>query len=151
MPITGGGIPLATITVYVQSFLNAATALEISISNGSTGADLKDAVNVAEGTPILIMNMYFDDELILDTDVLSEINVVDESYIKTSNNLTEDGLWTKEERQDYKLQLASLRRAETSRTSTYDINELPNPYNGNDSAPDDGASTLTQGRPWYNT
>ena len=29
-----------------------------------------------------------------------------------------------------------------------DKNQLPNPYNGNDIEPDDGATTLVEGRPW---
>ncbi len=150
MPITGGGFPLAGITVYVQSYLNSATTVEISISNGLTGADLKDAMNTAEGVSVAIMNMYFADELILDTDVLSEIGIADESYIQTSNNLTEPGLWTKEERQNYKLELASLKREIDSRRYTLDLTQLPNPYNDNAVDPDENANTggLVEGRPW---
>jgi hypothetical protein len=32
--------------------------------------------------------------------------------------------------------------------NTLDKNLLPNPYNANDIEPDDGATTLTNGRPW---
>jgi hypothetical protein len=150
MPSTGGGFPLAGITVYVQSYLNSATTVEISISNGLTGADLKNAMNTAEGVPVAIMNMYFADELILDTDVLSEIGIADESYIQTSNNLTEPGLWTKEERQNYKLELASLKREIDSRRYTLDLTQLPNPYNDNVVDPDENSNTggLVEGRPW---
>jgi hypothetical protein len=150
MPVTGGGFPLATITVYVQSYLNSATTVELSISNALTGADLKNAMNTAEGVPIAIMNMYFADELILDTDVLSEIGIADQSYIQTSNNLTEPGLWTKEERQNYKLELASLKREIDSRRYTLDLTQLPNPYNDNVVDPDENANTggLVEGRPW---
>jgi hypothetical protein len=56
---------------------------------------------------------------------------------------------TREARQKAKLDLAALdRAADGNPRSTYDINKLPNPYNGNSVDPDDGASTLTTGRPW---
>jgi hypothetical protein len=150
MGITGGGFPLAGITVYIQSYLNSATTVELSISNALTGADLKDAINSIEGVPVAIMNMYFADELILDTDVLSAIGIVDGSYIQTSNNLTESGLWTKEQRQNYKLELASLKREIDSRRHTLDLTQLPNPYNDNDVDPDENSNTggLVEGRPW---
>ena len=57
--------------------------------------------------------------------------------------------FTKEQRQIRKLEIASVKRTADSRPSTYDINLLPNPYNGNNTAPDDGdAGPLDQGRPW---
>lgn len=56
---------------------------------------------------------------------------------------------TKQERQIAKLEIAKVKRAATGRTSTYDINKLPNPYNGNSADPDDGdPGPLDQGRPW---
>lgn len=140
---------MAVITVAVQSFLNSANTLSINIDNALTIADLKTAVNVAESTPTAIMDLFFNNSKLSDATVISAAGIIANSYIKSSNNLTEEGLWTKQERQDYKLQLAALRRAEVGNPrSTYDINQLPNPYNNNDIAPDDGASTLVLGRPW---
>lgn len=56
---------------------------------------------------------------------------------------------SKQERQVEKLEIAAVKRAATGRTSTYDINKLPNPYNGNNANPDDGdAGPLDSGRPW---
>lgn len=55
---------------------------------------------------------------------------------------------TRQARQEAKLAEAAAKRAATGRPSTLDINKLPNPYNGNDVAPDDGATTLVPGRPW---
>ena len=78
-------------------------------------------------------------------------------------------LSTREARQLAKLEIAQLKRrgyklnadgtvasGPTTNNSyyrennTYDVTLLPNPYNANNIAPDDGASTLTQGRPWLN-
>ena len=59
--------------------------------------------------------------------------------------------FTKQQRQTRKLDVATIKRAADTpaRRSTYDVNELPNPYNDNAVDPDDGASSpLTVGRPW---
>lgn len=147
---------MANITVTVQSFLNSATRLSITIDNALTVAALKTAINAAEGTPTAIMDLYFNSVKLLDADVLSAKSIITGSYIQTSNNLTEAELWTKQQRQDYKLQLAELRRQAGGdinqpyyrEYNVYDVDLLPNPYNGNDVAPDDGASTLSEHRPW---
>lgn len=76
-------------------------------------------------------------------------------------------LTTRQQRQDAKLAIAEAKRQGKTvavdgtisgsvddtkpyyrALNTLDKDLLPNPYNGNDIAPDDGASTLTQGRPW---
>lgn len=58
-------------------------------------------------------------------------------------------LATKEARQLAKLAQAAIdRAADGNPRTTYDVNKLPNPYNGNSSSPDDGATTLVAGRPW---
>jgi len=141
---------MANITISVQSFLNAATNLSITIDNAQTVAQLKTAINSAEGTPTAIMNLYLNNTLLVNASTLAASGLVAGSYIKTSNNLTESGLWTKEQRQNYKLEIAGLRRAQTSRPSTLDITKLPNPYNDNVVDPDENANTggLIQGRPW---
>lgn len=140
---------MANITLSVQSFLNAATNLSITIDNAQTVSQLKTAINGAEGTPTAVMDLFFNGTKLTNATTLAASGLINGSYVKTSNNLTQSGLWTKQQRQDYKLQLASLRRSATSRPSTYDINLLPNPYNGNNTAPDDGdPGPLDQGRPW---
>jgi hypothetical protein len=74
---------------------------------------------------------------------------------------------TRQERQDAKLTIAEAKRQGKTvapdgtisgsvdptkpwyrDNNVLDKNQLPNPYNGNDIEPDDGASTLVQGRPW---
>ena len=57
--------------------------------------------------------------------------------------------FTKEQRQTRKLDIAAIKRAADSRPSTYDLNLLPNPYEGNTQTVDDGdAGPLDLGRPW---
>jgi hypothetical protein len=74
---------------------------------------------------------------------------------------------TRQERQDAKLSIAEAKRQGKTvapdgtisgsvdptapwyrDNNVLDKNQLPNPYNGNDIAPDDGATILVQGRPW---
>ncbi len=76
-------------------------------------------------------------------------------------------LTTRQDRQDAKLAIAEAKRqgktvakdgtisgsADPTKPyyrdlNTLDKNLLPNPYNGNDISPDDGATDLVKGRPW---
>jgi len=147
---------MATVNITVQSFLNSATNLAISISDASTVAQLKTAVNTAEGTPTAIMDLFLNGTKLSDASTLISLGIVTGSHLNSSNNISDSLTWTKQQRQSYKLQLAELRRKAAGDSAanyyrsrnTLDINLLPNPYNGNDIDPDDGASTLTDGRPW---
>lgn len=142
---------MANITITVQSFLNASITHSITIDNAQTVAQLKTAVNGVEGTPTALMNLYLNGTLLVNATTLAASGLITGSYVKTSNNLTESGLWTKEQRQDYKLQLAALKRTLNGNArDTYDITQLPDTYNGNVSGVDDNANTggLVVGRPW---
>ena len=58
---------------------------------------------------------------------------------------------TKEERQVMKLDISAKKRTRDGNArDTYDITQLPNPYNDNDVNPDENANTggLVEGRPW---
>jgi hypothetical protein len=138
---------MANITISVQSFLNAADTLSITIADTNTVAQLKTAISLQEAVPTTQMKLFFNNALLGNTSTLVSLGIVSGSYIKTANTIAR--LSTREDRQKAKLDLAALDRAAYgSRPSTYDINKLPNPYNGNSVDPDDGASTLTTGRPW---
>lgn len=144
------------VTVFLQSFLNSATNLTISIDDGSTVLALKQAVYALEGTPVPIMELYYNNVLLVDSNTLASYSIVTNSYIKTSNNLINSTLWTKENRQIYKLTLAQLRRRAAGNTgapyyrvnNTYDINLLPSRYVGNNVVPNVHPSGLVLGRPW---
>lgn len=138
---------MATITFDIQSFLNAADIISISITDTSTVAQLKTAINGQEAVPTAQMKLFFNNALLSNASTLLSLGITNGSYIKTATTIAR--LATRELRQKAKLDLAALDRAAYgSRPSTYDINKLPNPYNGNSADPDDGASTLTNGRPW---
>jgi len=149
MPVGFGGLP---INITVQSFLNSATNLTITIPNDSTVATLKSSINGVEGTPTAIMNLYFNGTLLTDATVINAAGIVDGSYIASSSNLTESGLWTKQQRQEYKLQLAALKRAADGNSRrVYDISELPTKYSGNNVYDNLNEGGLVQGRPWATT
>lgn len=147
------------LSLSVQSFLNSATILTIPINNNNTVLQLKQAINAAEGTPVPIMDLYYNDIPLVDGDTLSSYEIGTGSYIKTSNNLIDSTLWTKENRQVYKLTLAQLRRRAAGNTSapyyrvnnTYDINLLPSKYIGNTVVPNPHPTGLIEGRPWIPT
>ena len=142
---------MANITITVQSFLNASITHSITIDNAQTVAQLKTAVNGVEGTPTALMNLYLNGTLLVNATTLAASGLITGSYVKTSNNLTESGLWTKQQRQDYKLQLAALKRTLNGNArDTYDITQLPDTYNGNVSGADDNANVggRVVGRPW---
>ena len=138
---------MANVTFNVQSFLNTADTISITLADTSTVAQLKTAINGQEAVPTAQMKLFFNNALLNNASTLASLGIVNDSYIKTSNTIAR--LSTREDRQKAKLDLAALDRAASGNPrSTYDITELPNPYNGNSVDPDDGASTLTTGRPW---
>lgn len=139
---------------------------------GLTG--VKDTVTVALTITIdqLITAIATDEGLPTDYYKISVLNnpaINDTTYGDSSSTLTSIGIvdgstilcttnqvGTKQDRQIQKLEIAEIKRQAGGDTSkiyyrtlnTYDTNLLPNPYNGNVPEPDDGASTLTNGRPW---
>jgi hypothetical protein len=78
---------------------------------------------------------------------LTQLGLVDGSTVLCTTNQT----GTKQERQIQKLEIAAkARAADGNARATYDIAQLPNPYNGNVVDPDENANTggLVEGRPW---
>lgn len=135
-------------TVSVQSLLNCAVYNDYVVTLGTDTVNaLKTAIAGATGVNVAWFDLVLNEQILTGTDTLSAAGVVDGDRLRTANKI--DRLATKQAKQEAKLALAALDRAAYgSRPSTLDINRLPNPYNGNDTAPDDGASTLVAGRPW---
>lgn len=134
-------------TVTVQSLLNAATYDEYTVTLSSTVADLKAQIVNQDSVNNAWFDLVYNNTVLSESATLSSAGIADGDSIRTHNKISK--LATRQARQEAKLALAALDRAAYgSRPSTLDINKLPNPYNGNDVDPDDGASTLTVGRPW---
>lgn len=138
--------------IQVQSFLNSATKLTVSVTSSTTVNQLKTLVNNIEGVTTTIMSFYFNNVELASTATLGSIGVTTETYIGSSNTIAL--LSTKEERQVAKLNLAQLRRQASGDTSatfyrsynTYNIDLLADKYVGND--PVNVSNTLTEHRPW---
>lgn len=148
---------MATITVKYIGLIG--TRDQVSISDTVTIDDLITAIAADEGLPTVyysvsvLGNPAVNDVVYGDSSTtLADLGFVNNTVVMCTTNQ----YGTKQERQIQKLEIAQLKRQAGGDTTkiyyrtlnTYDVNELPNPYNGNDSAPDDGASTLVQGRPW---
>lgn len=141
--------------IYVQSFLNSATKLTISVSTTTTFSALKELVYSAEGTTSTIMEFYFNNTLVSSTATLGSVGITTGSYVLSSNNISDTTLWTKPQRQQLKLDLAQLRRQAAGNTSTtyyrfynvYDVDLLADKYISN-TATVGTTSTLVVHRPW---
>ncbi len=138
--------------IQVQSFLNSATKLTVSVSSSTTVAQLKSLVYAAEGVTTTIMSFYFDSVELASTATMAVIGATTGTYIGSSNTIA--ALPTKEERQVAKLELAQLRRqagGDTSATfyrshNVYDVDLLADKYTNNTTV--GTTSTLVQSRPW---
>jgi len=139
-------------TIYYISLTSKKNSVTINLSQ--TIGDLIVAIAADEGLPTQYYSIslegspdksdrYYDDS----TTTLTALGAVDGSvFICTPN---QSG--TKEERQIQKLEIAAKTRAADGNTrDTYDITQLPNPYNDNVVDPDENPNTggLVTGRPW---
>jgi len=140
---------MANITITVQSLLNTAVYDSYTIDNGQTINQLKTAINTARGFDSTWYDIVQNEHIVSGTATLSSLGITTGTQLRTHNKIAR--LATKELRQIAKLELAQLDRAASGNPrSTYDITELPNPYNDNDVAPDENANSggLVVGRPW---
>jgi hypothetical protein len=141
--------------IYVQSFLNSATKLTISVTTATTFNEIKNLVWAAEGTTSTIQEFYYENTLVDSSSTVGLYNLTTGSYIMSSNNISNADLWTKPERQQLKLELAQLRRQAGGNTNTnyyrvynvYDLDLLADKYISNTTTVET-TSTLAVHRPW---
>jgi len=139
--------------IYVQSFLNSATKLTISVNNTTTFAQLAGLVSTAEGTTSTIMQFYVGGVLASSTATMSTYSVTTGTYVGSSNVIST--LTNKTDRQLAKLEIAQLRRQAGGNTATnyyrtynvYDIDLLADKYTSNTTTVGT-TSTLAVHRPW---
>ena len=136
--------------IQVQSFLNSATKLTVSVTTATTVAQLKTLVNAIEGVDTAIMEFYIGTATLSTSTTLGVYGVTSATVIGSSNLIS--SLSTKEEKQKAKLDLAALKRAaDNNARSTYDITQLPTQYNNNDIIDNSNIGGLILGRPWIET
>jgi hypothetical protein len=139
--------------IQVQSFLNSATKLAISVTSSTTVTQLKSLVYAAEGVTTTIMTFYFDGVELASTATMATIGATTGTYIGSSNTIAQ--MESKADRQLAKLELARLRRFASGDTTkpfyrefnVYDVNLLADPYVSN-TATVGTTSTLVAHRPW---
>lgn len=138
---------MATITITVQSLLNAAQYDTYTVSDAITVASLKGDIQTSTGVDQDWFDLVFDDVVLNDGSTLSSYGIINGSVLRSGNVI--DSLPTLQDRQVAKLDLAELKRIEEgSIYSNYDINLLPSKYVGNVSTPNVHPTGLVEGRPW---
>lgn len=138
--------------IYVQSFLNSASTLTVSVTTSTTISQLKTLVSTAEGVTTTVMAFYFNNDLLANTGTIGLYGITAGSRVGSSNTIA--SLPTKEQRQIAKLELAQLRRQAGGNTSTnyyrefniYNRDLLAAKYVGNTAT--NISNTLTNHRPW---
>lgn len=138
---------MATITISVQSLLNAAKFNSYTVSDGVTVSSLKTTINAAIGTVSTWYNLSFNNQVLADGNTLASYSIVNGSTLGVGNLIGR--LSTLEDRQTAKLQLSHLERVDLANVRpNFDIAELPSYYSGNTSVPNPHPSGLIEGRPW---
>ena len=139
--------------IYVQSFLNSATKLTISVNTTTTFAQLANLVWAAEGTTSTIQQFYINNIEVDSSSTMATYTVTTGTYIGSSNVIA--SLTSKADRQLAKLELAQLRRQAGGNTTTnyyrtynvYDVDLLADKYTSNTTTVGT-TSTLVVHRPW---
>lgn len=145
---------MATITITVQSLLNAATFTSYTVSDGVTVNSLKTTVATAEGTDTSWFNLALNHEVLTGTDTLLAAGVTNGSALSVGNRIGH--LTTRQNRQEAKLALAELRRQAGGNVSasyyrplnTANIDLLPTKWSGNTLVDNPNPGGAIQGRPW---
>lgn len=134
--------------ILVQSFLNTAVQVNLTVNLTDTISSVKEQMYTAEGVDPAIMDLVYNGAIMANASTLASYGISSLDYIRTHNQIAR--LATKEDKQLAKLALATVDRAASGRPYVLDITELPNPYNGNDVDPDENPNTggLIEGRPW---
>lgn len=138
---------MATITITVQSLLNAGQFDSYTVSDGITVATLKSNIDTVTGVDSSWYNLNFNEQVLVDTNTLASYGITNGSVLGSGNVIAR--LPTLQDRQLAKLDLAALDRTQSGNPwNVYDITELPSQYIGNTSTPNPHPTGLIEGRPW---
>ena len=143
---------MSATTINYRGLSGVRTTINVDTTN-----DLDTIIGVAIADEGLNANYYVDFFLLRDNTILQSTSggstYADLGLLTTDDLVAvlddDPATFDKETRQIRKLEIATIKRAADSRPSTYDINLLPNPYDGDGNAVDDGdPGPLNAGRPW---
>ena len=140
---------MAIINITVQSLLNTAVYDLQTVDTAGTIGDLKTAMETNFSYSADWFDLVFNNQVLDTAQTIGSYGIVEGSQLRIHNKIAR--LANKELRQIAKLYLSALDRAASGNArATYDITQLPNPYNDNDVDPDENPNTggLVVGRPW---
>lgn len=133
--------------IFVQSLLNFGKRIQIEVNLEDTVLSVKQKIQQIENTDASIMNLFFNNKILLDSNTLSNVGIVENSFLTTSNTISR--LETKEQKQLAKLNLAKSKRIREGKLNqTFQIQQLASRYVGNTVVPTSFAKGLVLGRPW---
>lgn len=141
---------MASITIGVQSLLNAATYDSYTLSNTATVSTLKNFIASNTSVSAAWYELYYSGEILANANTLASYGITSNVQIRSANRISD--LATRELRQRAKLDLAALDRAESSNPrATYDLTLLPTQFDSNAVINNPNAGGLVTGRPWIET
>jgi hypothetical protein len=145
---------MATITITIQSLLNAATFDSYTIADTSTIGTLKTTIESATSVDTDWFDLFLDNEFLATGNTLASYGVVDGSVLRSGNKIA--NLTTRQDRQVAKLALAELRRKAGGNVSatyyrplnTANVELLPTKWSGNTLVDNPNPDGAVPGRPW---
>ena len=145
---------MATITITIQSLLNAATFDSYTIADTSTVGTLKTNIQTPTSVNTAWFDLFLNDQLLATGNTLASYGIVNGSVLRSGNKIA--NLTTREDRQVAKLALAELRRKAGGNVSatyyrplnTANVDLLPTKWSGNTLVDNPNPGGAQQGRPW---
>ena len=139
-------------TITVQTILNRATYVNVTVNLTDTILTLKTAVESATGVDTDWFDIYYNNSVLDNTKTLNFYSIPSGATVGAVNLIS--SLATKQLKQEAKLALAQLRRQAAGDTSanyyrywnTSDVNSLPTKYVGDNVF--DNLGSLVDHRPW---
>lgn len=141
---------MANVTIQVQSLINTAVYDSFTVSNTANISSVKTTIQSTTSFDPSWYDLYYNGTLLSNASAtLSSYGIDSNVTLRTANKISR--LSTREARQDAKLALAALDRADSGHRSVLDIASLPTQYSGNVLVNNDNSGGLTVGRPWTST
>lgn len=137
---------MATINITVQSLLNTAVYEAQTVDTAGTIGELKTAMETNFSYSATWFDLVFNDEILDTAQTIGSYGIVEGSALRTHNKINK--LATRQLRQEAKLALATLDRAESNKRYILTIDDLPTKYSGDTIVDNPNTGGLVLGRPW---
>lgn len=139
---------MATISLSVQSLLNAALYDSYVVVTTDTVGTLKANIETATNVNVTWYDLYYGTTALANTSAnFASYGITSNITLRSANKISR--LPTLQDRQEAKLALAGLdRQASGNPRFTLNIAELPTYYSGNTVVDNPNPDGLIEGRPW---